>query len=152
MAKKTISLEKNIFVSYWECITKYCQLRGRTDRRDYWSFVLINFIIGVILGYMESIQGNPPVWSGAYSIFICLPSLAAQTRRLHDTNHSGWWLGGLLIFIVLAGIAQAFCDYNKITVTSAMANTTSVIILAWFLVLLFFYIKKGNDKSNKYDD
>ena len=152
MAKKAINIEKNIFVSYWECITKYCQLRGRTGRRDYWSFVLINFIIGMILGYIESMQGNPPIWSGAYSIFVCLPSLAAQVRRLHDTNHSGWWLGSLLIFVFLAGVAQGICDYNQIAVPTIITNTISVIILAWFLVLLFFYIKKGNEKANQYDE
>lgn len=141
--------EINVFKSYFECIKKYCHFRGRINRCNYWSFVLVNFIIGVMLGYMEGIQGRAPVLSGAYSLFMILPSLAAQFRRLHDVNKSGWYLGGLLIFLCLVRLGQSFMS-NGQPVNTILENVVSVIIIAWVLVLLFFYIKKGDKKENKY--
>ena len=39
--------------------------------------------------------------SSIYSLAIVIPSIAVSVRRLHDTDHSGWWL--LLMFIPLLG-------------------------------------------------
>lgn len=54
-----------------------------------------------------------------YSLALVIPSLALQVRRLHDTNHSGWWLfiglvpliGGIILFIfdVLPGDPDLNC-------------------------------------------
>lgn len=40
--------------------------------------------------------------SSIYSLAIMIPSIAVSVRRLHDTDHSGWWL--LLIFIPFLGV------------------------------------------------
>ncbi len=142
--------EKNIFSSYFNCIKRYCQFRGRANRYEYWSFVLVNFVIGVILGYVEGLKGEPPVLSGAYSIFIVLPSIAAQTRRLHDTNRSGWWLGTLLLMIFIVGLIQGILEYNGIVVSPLISQVVSIIALIWIVVLFIFYVKKGNPEENKY--
>lgn len=39
--------------------------------------------------------------SSAYALTMFLPSLAVTVRRLHDTNHSPWWL--LLLLLPVAG-------------------------------------------------
>ena len=36
-----------------------------------------------------------------FSLLIIIPSIAVGVRRLHDTNHSGWWY--LLIIIPIIG-------------------------------------------------
>lgn len=150
--KKVTAIEsdRNVFKSYFECIKRYCQLKGRADRYNYWSFVLINFVIGCILGYIEGIQGKAPVWSGAYSIFMILPSVAVQVRRLHDINRNGWWVGGLLIFFVVTSIAQEIWEYTGHLTDNAYTITISVITCIWALVLLFFYLKKGDENDNRY--
>ena len=147
---KTECIETNVFLSYWNCIKKYCHFNGRISRRNYWSFVLVNFIIGFILGYIEGIKGEPPVWSGAYSIFVALPALAAQYRRLHDVNRSGWWLGGLLIFLFVYGVTEGIMEYNGHIINDIISNVVTILILIWVIVLLIFYIKKGNPEDNKY--
>ena len=147
---KTTSVEKNVFMSYWDCIKKYCHFNGRISRCNYWSFVLVNFIIGFILGYMEGIKGEQPAWSGAYSIFIALPSLAAQFRRLHDTDHSGWWLGCLLILLFVYGVTEGLLEYNGIVMNEIVSNIMTFLILVWVIILLIFYIRKGTPEDNKY--
>jgi uncharacterized membrane protein YhaH (DUF805 family) len=39
----------------------------------------------------------------AYMLFVFLPGLSVQVRRLHDTGRSGWYL-----FVVLIPIIGAF--------------------------------------------
>lgn len=43
-----------------------------------------------------------PILSGLFSVGTLLPALAAATRRLHDTNRSGWWQ--LIAFVPVAGL------------------------------------------------
>ena len=154
MTSKTsaVVVEKNVFKSYWDCLKKYCQFKGRAGRYEYWSFVLVNFIIGCIIGYIEGIKGEPPAWSGAYSIFVMLPSLAVQFRRLHDTNHSGWWLGGLLIMLFVYGVIEGILEYNGHATNEIFGNIVAILALVWVIVLLIFYIKKGSAEANKYGE
>ena len=50
------------------------------------------------------------VLSGLFSLGTLLPSIAAATRRLHDTNRSGWWqlilivpmIGAIVLIVFLA--------------------------------------------------
>lgn len=77
---------------YKKVIKNYVGFEGRARRKEYWMFVLVNFIIGLILSLIESLAEWPEVLSGLYSLFILLPSLAVGVRRLHDTGRSGWWM------------------------------------------------------------
>jgi uncharacterized membrane protein YhaH (DUF805 family) len=83
------------------CFTKYADFTGRASRSEYWWFFL--FIVLVSLG--ASMISN--VLSVVFSLATLLPSIAAATRRLHDTNRSGWWqlicivpVVGLIVLIV----------------------------------------------------
>ena len=64
--------------------SNYVNFEGRARRSEYWYFVLLNLIVGVVLG----IIGLKAV-SGIYSLAVLLPSLAVTWRRLHDTGQSG---------------------------------------------------------------
>ncbi|AOM41589.1 hypothetical protein A9255_14025 [Xenorhabdus hominickii] len=58
--------------------------------------------------------------AGVYGVFILIPQIAVTVRRLHDTNHSGWWLllnlipfGGLVVFIfILLEGSEGSNDYG----------------------------------------
>ena len=54
-------------------------------------------IIGIVLGIIDGGLGSGGlgsggILSGIYSLAVLIPSIAVSVRRLHDTNHSGWWL------------------------------------------------------------
>lgn len=82
----------------------YANFNGRARRKEYWMFVLINFIIGsVILRSIDMMfgltfgasEGLP--WysqngtlSSIYSLAVLIPSIAVSIRRLHDIGKSGW--------------------------------------------------------------
>lgn len=73
--------------------------RGRARRKEYWLFVLLQLVVVVaalVLGFRllpdenldDGIVGLPL----AYVAIFGLPTLAAQVRRLHDADKSGWWV------------------------------------------------------------
>lgn len=81
------------------CFTKYADFSGRATRSEFWWFFLF-----IILGSMAASAISLTV-SVLFSLGTLLPSIAAATRRLHDTGRSGWWqligLVPLVGFIVM---------------------------------------------------
>ncbi|WP_350433145.1 DUF805 domain-containing protein [Shewanella sp. H8] len=105
---------------YLKVLKQYFDFSGRARRKEYWMFVLISTIISILLtlvdmgvGLYSDIYGAG-LLSSVYSLAILIPSLAVSVRRLHDTDHSGWWL--LLICIPLLGaliILVVICFNSK---------------------------------------
>lgn len=71
--------------------SKYATFNGRAKREEYWYFVLFNFILSFILGFIDGIIGMY-VLSGLYSLAVLVPSIAIGVRRMHDVGKSGWFL------------------------------------------------------------
>jgi uncharacterized membrane protein YhaH (DUF805 family) len=93
---------------YVAVLKKYATFDGRARRKEYWMFVLFNFLIAFLLAFVEGMLGIAPytdtsVLGSLYSLFVLIPSVAVSVRRLHDTDRSGWWL--LLAVVPLANIA-----------------------------------------------
>ena len=78
------------------CLSKYADFNGRATRPEYWWFVLFVVLVSAALSLIS------PILSGIFSLATLLPSVAAATRRLHDTNRSGWWQ--LICFIPVIGL------------------------------------------------
>lgn len=99
-------------VDYYVRIWKnYVKFDGRDSRKQYWMFVLANFIVcfvvGLVLGIISKELSN--LVSIIYSLAILCPSIAAGIRRMHDIGKSGWFvlvelipIAGIIIWIVLA--------------------------------------------------
>jgi uncharacterized membrane protein YhaH (DUF805 family) len=100
------------------CFSKYVGFEGRAPRSEYWWWVLFVVVVAVILGILGSVvlgadSGAGAVLAGLFILATVLPGLAVIIRRLHDTDHSGWWffiqlvpaIGGLwlLYFMVIPG-------------------------------------------------
>ncbi len=77
---------------YIAVLKQYAVFSGRARRKEYWMFVLFNFIISLILGLVEGLIGGPGILANLYSLAVLIPSIAVGVRRMHDTDRSGWWL------------------------------------------------------------
>lgn len=126
---------KGIFDWYKEVMNKYVTFSGRASRKEYWNFILANFLISCILLCIEflfsgrsgyyydmSYAYENSVLISIYNIAVFLPSLAVLVRRLHDTDKSAWWL--LLLLCPIVGE----------------------------IILLIFLFTKGDMHENNYGD
>ena len=95
------------FGCYTYALKNYAKFTGRARRREYWMFILFNFVIGFFLGIIDGLLGtfNAEAQVGLlgtlYSLFVLIPSIALGVRRLHDIGRTGWWL--LISFIPFIG-------------------------------------------------
>lgn len=66
-------------------LSKYATFSGRASRSEYWKWVLF-YSVGllVILAFTKLY----PLWE----LGLFVPNLAVGVRRMHDSNHSGWWI------------------------------------------------------------
>jgi len=90
---------------------RYAEFAGRSRRKEYWMFVLFNFLAvtalivigGLGVAFIDNgsgIGGILFVPLGIYFLAAFIPSLAVAVRRFHDTGKSGW----LLLVFMLVGM------------------------------------------------
>ena len=92
---------------YLEVLKKYGVFTGRARRKEYWMFFLINIIIAIGLGFIEGILGialntDRSVLATIYQLAVLIPTIAVSVRRMHDTDHSGWWLCVPIVNLIFA--------------------------------------------------
>lgn len=97
-----------------QCFLKYAEFNGRASRAEYWWFFLFVLLAGGVLSTLSN------KLAGAFYLATLLPSLAAASRRLHDTERSGWWqlvalvpLVGLIVLLVF--LTQKSSDAADVT-------------------------------------
>ena len=91
-----------------ECMTsKYLCFTGRARRKEYWMFVLFNFIAAFVVGFVGGLLAELTniaafAFLGVlYNFAAILPGLAVCIRRLHDIGKSGWWW--LIVLVPFVG-------------------------------------------------
>jgi len=89
----------NMIDWFVKCLKNYVTFDGRARRKEFWFFMLVCFILGIIVQVLDAILGTHQTLNGLLNLALLLPSLAVGARRLHDTNRSGWWQ--LLILTVI---------------------------------------------------
>jgi uncharacterized membrane protein YhaH (DUF805 family) len=66
------------------CFGKYADFSGRASRSEFWWWVLFTLIGSLVC------QAFSGYLSLLFEVGTLLPYCAVTTRRLHDTNRSGW--------------------------------------------------------------
>jgi uncharacterized membrane protein YhaH (DUF805 family) len=98
----------------------YVKFDGRASRPAYWWWFLFTILVAVAASIIDAAIGSFGVISGIAGLALLLPGLSVAIRRLHDTDHSGWW--------VLIGL----------------------IPIIGFIVLLVFYLRQSDLGENRY--
>ena len=97
----------NFRVSVIKCFMLYTVFNGRAGKAEYWWFFLFCCILGAMASVVDSTlgldkaAGGNGIFTSLIQIATFLPSMAVGSRRLHDTNRSGWWQ--LLWIVVIIG-------------------------------------------------
>jgi len=85
----------------------YADFNGRARRKEFWMFVLFNYIaiiiLMVIFGAIGGALDTPGLMfiSYFYLLAVIVPSFGVTVRRLHDAGKSGWYY--FVSFIPLVG-------------------------------------------------
>jgi uncharacterized membrane protein YhaH (DUF805 family) len=108
-------------------LRRYAEFSGRSQRKEYWMYILGLWLAVIVLSIIESILGLTGMVGGVYGPLVALvllgtliPNIAVAVRRLHDIDKSGWWL--LISFVPLIGS----------------------------LVLLYFFVTDGTPGPNQF--
>lgn len=123
-------------IDWWKKVflKNYANFSGRARRKEFWYFILMEFLIGIVLFVIamlssEEFGEDSAAFTASIIIFfgfllaVFIPHLAVVVRRLHDTGKSGWWwlLGVIPLVSYIGGI-----------------------------ILLVYYCTDGDRGSNKY--
>ena len=95
---------------YFQVLKKYAVFSGRAPRKEFWYFLLFNYLslimLGIIIG--DVIRPSPQVEMAllyvilVYTLAVLIPGVAVGVRRLHDTGRGGWWF--LIAFLPFGAI------------------------------------------------
>ena len=91
----------NMLDWFVKCLKNYVTFDGRARRKEFWFFMLVSFILGIIVQIIDAILGTDKILNGVLNLALFLPSLAVGARRLHDVGRSGWWQ---LLVLTIIGI------------------------------------------------
>ncbi len=96
----------------------YADFSGRARRKEFWMFVLFNFIFLLITALLDItliyVGIGFKMISPIYALAVFIPGLAVEVRRLHDIGKSGWWIfislipliGSIWLLVLLATDSQ----------------------------------------------
>lgn len=83
---------------YLLAFKNYAKFNGRSNRPEYWYFVLFHIIFAIAAIVIDmsmgiGLGGTP--YGVLYLLYVLatfIPGLAVSVRRLHDIDKSGWWI------------------------------------------------------------
>lgn len=165
-------------------LKRYAEFSGRSSRAEFWWFVLAVFVFwilamilsfGAIAGIGAS-GAQPSVGLlGAFGItwlilmvaFLALlvPWLAVQVRRLHDTDRSGWWLGGFYLLYLVYAVFMGSVMFGMMASMRAgntppdptafgagfgAAGLIGLLQFVYMIVLIVFYCLPGTAGPNRF--
>ena len=100
------------------CFGKYATFEGTASRSEYWWFLLFLILAAAFCGIFST------TLQAAFNLATFLPSLAVGTRRLHDTDRSGWWQ--LLVLVPVVGWIVLIVFWAQESRANRYGNSTGV--------------------------
>lgn len=96
-------------------LRRYADFKGRSQRREYWMFVVLCAITIAVAGIaliaaagsfrsQEEMASRFTIWAGFALVPLIVPLIAITTRRFHDLGLSGWWVLALVIGAAIPAI------------------------------------------------
>ena len=158
-AEMSTAGDKSLWEYFVSCITeKYFCFKGRARRKEYWSFVLFNFLITFVLGFISGFLGASggdtagiDILSGLVSLAFIIPGYAVLFRRLHDVNFSGWWATGPIIAALLFfGLAAAAGNGSGNSEAEQILTILGALAFLPYLVVIVLIFFKSDMHENKY--
>lgn len=138
-------------------LQKYAQFSGRARRKEYWQFILLNVIVSVIAGILDSILGTAGAASGTgvigglASLALLVPGLAVAWRRMHDVEKPGYLSLLPLLGVIPLGLSLGSMPSGPVPSGPGPLLWVGVaVMVATTIYLLTLYLKEGTRGPNEY--
>lgn len=133
----------NVFIKIWynflDAFVKVKDIKGRSNKFEFWSFVTVSNIIIIALGFLSiSVAPLKYIFLVYLNISVVL-AVSAIVRRIHDAGRSGWW-----VVVMFAGLLTKIPGIPAPVV--AICGLIGIFSVLYIMVLLFC----PSDKDNKY--
>ena len=97
----------------------YADFKGRARRKEFWMFMLINWVISMVL----AIIGGLIHFTLLGSIYSLVPTLGVGVRRLHVMGKSGlWYLIALVPIVGAIYLIYLWCQDSQAEANEWGAN------------------------------
>lgn len=142
-------------------LSKLTQINGRARRSEFWWTALFVVIISLVTCWI-------PVIGPIIGILLAVAMLPLTVRRLHDCDHSGWWLGyggilcGIGFFVLLLCAISVTTTWGDLVsermlskakeelVSNPFYKLLAVVMFFYSIIIVKFLFNNGEMKENKY--
>ena len=140
--------EGNLWEDAWRAFTHPWRFSGCAARREFWGYVLFAACLAYGMELVWSVCQTAglnaemvPTVAGrilqALGAWVLLALLAAAVRRLHDTQHSGWWLLAPAVTTALSIYTGYLFEGTIKSVDGPNEMLCLLSCAAWFVTFLF---------------
>lgn len=135
---------------------RFFDFKRRARRKEYWLFYVADHrrkcgdLRGRIRGGLAPEFGNGPI-SGIFALVTFIPSIAVLTRRLHDTDRSGWWILAILAPLLVLSLIIASGPADPSFGGLGFGGLAAVLAVVAVVVTRFvFTVLDGTEGLNRF--
>ena len=136
-----------MFYYYLKALNKTFTL-GRSRRKEYWYFWLVNVLItfaGVCAVVIWPSLKLVDRLLNIYNFFLFIPNTTLCIRRLHDIGKSGWFM--LFPFVVILGLMALVSLFKLKGLIFVFMILLATVVVIYFCLL---FVRNGDDGPNQY--
>lgn len=136
------------------CFSKYATFTGRARRSEYWNFYLFTVIVNAVLSFIDAMlfgELGIEIFSTIFSFGVLIPTLAVGTRRLHDTNRSGWFQ--ILPFVGIPFLVPGLfllIDKGNQALAFGLLGIGGVLMLGAGIAVLIWLCTDSDARTNRF--
>lgn len=153
---------------YMNAMRRYFEFSGRSNRSEFWLFVLFTIIILVIAMIIDRLalgSEGPGVLYFIVALVHLIPGISVSVRRLHDIDRTGLWvllfalaptliwvvgliiMGGSIMMMMGGTDASAAAGFATMGMGFMLIGLINLIIA---IVAIVFYVTPGTPGPNTY--
>lgn len=72
-------------------LNKSLKIDGTATRLEFWYFILFTWLVDIFASITDIFLPGD-LMQNIFAVLLFVPTVTVGVRRMHDTDHAGWWL------------------------------------------------------------